>query len=277
MLILLPPSEGKTAPRRGKPPRPRRPWLPRPSTAARERVLDALVDALRRRPRRGPPRPSASGRTQADLVARNAALRTAPTARADAGLHRRALRRPRRRHALARPPSAARGRRLAVTSALFGLVRPADRIPAYRLSGDASLPGLGPVAGVWREHLGAAVGRRRSAAGCCVDLRSSDVRRVLAARRRRWRPASPRVRVLHEVGRPAHGGQPLQQGHQGPARARPARGRRRHRGRPVRLADLLAGLGWKVELGAAGRAGHPARRGRLRRQCTQRRGRSAGR
>ena len=47
--------------------------------------------------------------------------------------------------------------RVAVTSSLFGLVRPADRIPAYRLSGDATLPGLGPVAGVWREHLGPVV------------------------------------------------------------------------------------------------------------------------
>ena len=41
---------------------------------------------------------------------------------------------------------------MAVTSALFGLVRPGDRIPAYRLSGDVSLPGLGPVAGVWRQR-----------------------------------------------------------------------------------------------------------------------------
>ena len=79
MLILLPPSEGKTAPSRGKP-------LDLSSlshpvlTDVRRRVVDALgaVSA----------RPDAAevlgiGHTQLDLLARNRALDSAPTARAD--------------------------------------------------------------------------------------------------------------------------------------------------------------------------------------------------
>jgi uncharacterized protein len=41
-------------------------------------------------------------------------------------------------------------RRLAVASALFGVVRGTDRIPAYRLSGGNSLPALGGLRTLWR-------------------------------------------------------------------------------------------------------------------------------
>ncbi len=44
-------------------------------------------------------------------------------------------------------------RRLAVASALFGLARGADMIPAYRLSGGTALPGVGPLRGLWRPVL----------------------------------------------------------------------------------------------------------------------------
>jgi uncharacterized protein len=43
--------------------------------------------------------------------------------------------------------------RLAVASAVFGIVRGADRIPAYRLSGGACLPCLGPLRALWRPVL----------------------------------------------------------------------------------------------------------------------------
>ena len=192
MLILLPPSEGKAAPRRGKP-------LDLASLSApalsptRERVLDALVTLCSADP------PTAAAvlevpKTQLELVALNASLRTAPTARADAvyaGVLYDAL-------SLASLSPAARRRatsRVRVTSSLFGLVAPADRIPAYRLSGDAALPGVGSVAAAWREALGpeitALVGD-----GLLVDLRSG----MYAAF---WRPSGLRhvatVRVLHEV------------------------------------------------------------------------------
>ncbi|GAA0971310.1 peroxide stress protein YaaA [Nocardioides aquaticus] len=193
MLVLLPPSEGKYAPRRGAPldlDALRSPGL----GPARRRVLDALVAVCRD----DPDAAAAAlglGPTQRDLVSRNAGLATAPTARADrvytgvlydaldlasldAGAKRRA------------------GRRVAVVSALLGLVAPGDRIPAYRLSGQSVLPGLGPVAGVWREALGPAV-RDALGTGLLVDLRSSAYAAF-------WRPEpdlagrTATVRVLHE-------------------------------------------------------------------------------
>jgi cytoplasmic iron level regulating protein YaaA (DUF328/UPF0246 family) len=44
-------------------------------------------------------------------------------------------------------------RRLAVGSALFGLVRGDDRIPAYRLSAGSALPGLPTLRALWKQAL----------------------------------------------------------------------------------------------------------------------------
>jgi len=44
---------------------------------------------------------------------------------------------------------------VAISSALWGLVRPQDLIPSYRLSGGTTLPRLGPLASIWREHVSA--------------------------------------------------------------------------------------------------------------------------
>ena len=191
MLILLPPSEGKASPTRGKPldlAALSHPVL----TDVRRRVIDELgvVSA----------RPDAAevlgiGHTQLDLLARNRALETAPTARADrvyTGVLYDAL-------GFGSLSAAARRRsatRIAVTSSVFGLVRPSDRIPAYRLSGDTTLPGLGPVAGIWRDVLGDAV-RDSLGDGLLVDLRSGTYGAF-------WRPPADlarrvaTVRVLHE-------------------------------------------------------------------------------
>ena len=61
-------------------------------------------------------------------------------------------------------------------------MRPGDRITAYRLSMGSTLPGLGPIAGVWRpaldEVLPAVAGR-----GVVVDCRS-------AAYAAAWRPGA---------------------------------------------------------------------------------------
>ncbi|HWC79196.1 MAG TPA: peroxide stress protein YaaA [Pseudonocardiaceae bacterium] len=43
--------------------------------------------------------------------------------------------------------------RLAVASALFGIARAGDPIPAYRLSGGNVLPGVGPLRELWRPAL----------------------------------------------------------------------------------------------------------------------------
>ena len=144
------------------------------------------------------------------------------------------------------PPrrSAAPATRLAVTSSLFGLVRPADRIPAYRLSGDTTLPGLGPVAAVWRDALGPAVDEALGT-GLLVDLRST----MYAAF---WRPPAdlaPRVatvRVLHE----SNGKRQVVSHFNKATKGRIVRAVLEHGGNPrtpAQLADLLRDLGWKVE------------------------------
>ena len=247
MLILLPPSEGKTAPRRGKPLDLATLDFPGLSDARRQ-VLGALIELCE-----GDPDVAAKtlglGGTQLDLVELNRSLRTRPTARADQvynGVLYDAL-------DVSSLSTAARRRattRLAVTSSLFGLVRPSDRIPAYRLSGDATLPGLGPVAGVWREHLGEAV-TSTLGRGLLVDLRSGMYGAF-------WRPTPDvkvaTVRVLHE-----HQGQRKVVSHFNKAtKGRIVRALLESGatpGTPARLAEALRDLGWSVEEGAPGKAG----------------------
>lgn len=150
MKILLPPSEGKHQPRRGAPLDLAGLSAPELSTA-REQVIDALVDFCSTSPVRAA-EALAVPKTQLDLVDLNAELWSNPTARADriyTGVLYDAL-------DLATLSPAAKRRatsRVLITSSVFGLVSPADRICAYRLSGDATLPGLGTVASHWRKHL----------------------------------------------------------------------------------------------------------------------------
>jgi cytoplasmic iron level regulating protein YaaA (DUF328/UPF0246 family) len=61
--------------------------------------------------------------------------------------------------------------RLAVASALFGLLAADDPIPAYRLSATATLPGLGSVRSVWRPVLAPVLAEL---AGLVIDLRSGS-------------------------------------------------------------------------------------------------------
>ena len=249
VLILLPPSEGKSEPRRGRPLD--LGSLSAPAlTAARGEVLDALVGLCREDPAKALEVLGLSP-GQAELVARNAALPDAPTARADriyTGVLYDAL-------DVASLSTAAKrraGSRVAVASSLFGIVRLGDRIPSYRLSGDATLPGLGPVAAVWREALpavmAAAVGR-----GLLMDLRSGMYAGF-------WRPGpdlAPRVatvRVLHE-----HGGVRKVVSHFNKAtKGRIVRALLEDGAdprTPAALAATLERLGWVVEVGEPGRSG----------------------
>ncbi|HSK26294.1 MAG TPA: peroxide stress protein YaaA [Jiangellales bacterium] len=193
MLVLLPPSEGKTAPRRGRP-------LDLDTFAfpelavTRRTVLDALVE-LCHTDREGAARVLALGRTQQDDVAVNADLAhrpAAPAGRVYTGVLYEAL-------GLADLPSAATRRSgswLAIASGLWGLVRPADRIPAYRLPGGVSLPGVGPLAAAWRGPLAAAV-PAAAGRGLVLDLRSTTYAAM-------WHPTGPTaertvtVRVLRD-------------------------------------------------------------------------------
>jgi cytoplasmic iron level regulating protein YaaA (DUF328/UPF0246 family) len=182
VLILLPPSEGKTAPPRG--PVLDLDTLSSPAlTGTRARVLDALVAAS------GAPDAVATlgvGAGIADEVARNVHLRAAPTAPARrvytgvlyaaAGLD--TLTPTGRRRA---------AEQVRVVSGLWGLVGPEDPIPAYRLSMGVDLPGVGPLAAAWREPLAAELDPRALSGDLVVDCRSAT---YLAA----WRPP----RAAHE-------------------------------------------------------------------------------
>jgi len=169
VLVLLPPSEGKTPPRRGR-------TLDLGSLTApgllpaRTAVLEALVELCTADPGKAADVLGA-GPTQADLIERNALLHEAPTAPA-AKVYTGVL-------YAALDPAGVSGtakrrlnRQVLVQSALFGLVGMADHIPAYRLSGDTSLPGLGGLARHWRGPLTETI-PDLAGSGMVLDLRST--------------------------------------------------------------------------------------------------------
>lgn len=255
MLILLPPSEAKVAPARGRPLDPDR--LSFASLQpARAKVLDALVSACTTAGAGDLARAVevlGLGPTLADEVARNADLVSAHAARADrvySGVLYEALDLPSLAGAARRRATS----RVAIASGLFGLVRPGDHIPAYRLSGDVTLPGIGNVATFWRGQLGDAV-RGAAGRGLVVDLRSATYAAF-------WRPDRDMarrvvtVRVLHEMA----GTRTVVSHFNKATKGRIVRGLLedgRSASSPKGLARQLSGLGWHVELGAPGRHGTP--------------------
>lgn len=247
MLILLPPSEGKRPPQRGKPLD--LSTLSFPGLGQhRADVLDALVSLCTTQEPGTAARVLGLGSTQSGEVAVDAVLATSPTARADrvySGVLYESL-------DLASLEAGARRRAtswLAVTSGLFGLLRPADRVPAYRLSGDVSLPGIGTVSTYWGRRLDAAV-REAAGKGLVVDLRSSTYASF-------WRPAPDlarkvvTVRVLHET----DGRRQVVSHFNKATKGRLVRALLEDAGAPgtpARFADHLRSLGWKAEEGPAG-------------------------
>jgi uncharacterized protein len=246
VLILLPPSEGKTQPRRGRPVDPGVGPLADP----RRLVREALV-GLCRGPEDEALRVLGLTPGQADDVRRNTRLAELPSAPAervysgvlydalglpslDASAHRRAL------------------ARVAIVSSLYGVVRPGERVTAYRLGGGVSLPGLGGVAAHWRRHLDPVV-RQLAGPGLVVDLRSSTYAAF-------WRPEpdvaarTVTVRVLHEV----QGRRQVVSHFNKATKGRLVRDLLedgRDARTPRAFAALLADLGWHVETGPSGRAG----------------------
>lgn len=166
MLILLPPSEGKTRPDAGAPLD--LATLSSPGlTAVREQLLGALVRVS------GTKRAAevlGLGPTQATDIARNVVLREEPTAPASA-IYTGVLFGELDLASLAPAARARADERLAIASALFGLVRPDDLIPAYRLSGAVTLPRLGTVASRWKPVVPAAIDALADG-GLVLDLRS---------------------------------------------------------------------------------------------------------
>ncbi|MGW0044810.1 peroxide stress protein YaaA [Rhodococcus sp. NPDC003348] len=172
MLVLLPPSETKSDGGKGAPLDLGELSLPK-LTATREMLVDTLVELSAD--------VEASSRAlglsagQADEVARNAALWTSPTRPAlerytgvlfDA-LDAKSFTRAQKAKALSR---------LAIGSALFGVVRAGDAIPAYRLSGGSKLPGMGTLQSLWKPELTPALEAEDE--GLVVDLRSGTYQQL---------------------------------------------------------------------------------------------------
>jgi cytoplasmic iron level regulating protein YaaA (DUF328/UPF0246 family) len=155
VLILLPPSEGKAEPEAGDPV-----------------DLDSLAFAAELGERRA-----------ALLDKLDPGLREAPAAPA-AEVYTGVLY---QRLGLRGLPAAARRRaakRVLIASALWGLVRPGDRIPHYRLAPSTKLDGIGPLAAWWRDSLRAAL--PDESGETIVDMRSGA---YVAA----WKPQRARL------------------------------------------------------------------------------------
>jgi cytoplasmic iron level regulating protein YaaA (DUF328/UPF0246 family) len=164
MLILLPPSEGKTAPETGPPVDFEALAYAGELTESRRKLLEALA-ALAELPLERAVSMLAVSKGQAGEVAVDAALASAaaaPAAEVYAGVLYDRLRLP-------ELPKRAQGRVL-IASALWGVLRPADRIPYYRLSAKARLDGIGGLAAFWRPALAAALPDKEGT--LVVDMRS---------------------------------------------------------------------------------------------------------
>ena len=155
MIVLLPPSEGKTAPSEGEPVDVGELAFPA-LTKTRERLLDTLSRLTF--PRALKYLDISAG--LAEEAERNLTLRGAPAAPARevyTGVLYEHL-------GLGSLP----GDDVLIASALWGFVRPGDRIPAYRLSMNATLPRIPSLPALWRDPLR----RAMPDDGLIVDLRS---------------------------------------------------------------------------------------------------------
>jgi uncharacterized protein len=188
MKVLLPPSEGKSAPPEGEPVDLDSLVFVAELGERRAALLDAL-ERLVELPTARALKQLAISKGQAGEVVVDAELRAAaaaPAAEIYTGVLYDRLRLP-------ELPARACGRVL-IASALWGFVRPEDRIPYYRLSAKARLDGTGPLTAWWREALTAAMADRPGE--LIVDMRS-------AAYAAAWKPKQATllaVRAFSESG-----------------------------------------------------------------------------
>jgi len=157
LRILLPPSEGKTAPSEGEPLDLSQLAFPG-LTKTRERLLDVLSRLTFPRALKyldiGP--------GLEEEARRNLTLRDAPAAPAHE-VYTGVLYEHLGLGSLDAP-------NVLIASALWGFVRPSDRIPAYRLSMGATLPRIASLPALWRDPLRKAVPDE----GLIVDMRSGS-------------------------------------------------------------------------------------------------------
>jgi len=152
MLILLPPSESKTAPAAGAPVA--LADLSHPELSdGRRRVGDALVRVSASRSALTTLGVGASLRAE---VERNLTLWTNPAARATT-IYTGVLYDAARMASWPQPMLVRAAQRVRIISALWGAVSPTDLIPAYRLSMSTRMPRIGALAAFWRPRLGEAL------------------------------------------------------------------------------------------------------------------------
>jgi cytoplasmic iron level regulating protein YaaA (DUF328/UPF0246 family) len=187
VLVLLPPSETKAEGGAGAPLDLDLLSFPE-LNPVRRKLADALADLAGDIP--ASIKALGLSAKQDAEVARNAVLSTAPTMPA---LHRYTgvLYDALGFGSLTRPQQRKAGARLAVASALFGVVRATDPIPAYRLSGGSVLPGVGPLQALWRPALEPLLGELGE---LVVDLRSTTYAHLARL------PGAITVRVVSESG-----------------------------------------------------------------------------
>lgn len=242
MLVLLPPSEGKTTPESGSPLDLE--TLSAPDlTGVRRRVLDALVKVCEGNATRAVKR-LGLGPTQLDELARNAALREAPTGRADA-VYTGVLYSAWNPATLSAAGRAHADQTVATASALFGVIRAGDHIPAYRLSAGVELPRLGSVTTLWRKPLGKAL-EALTDGGLLVDLRSGayvNLHKPAGALAER----TATIRVLSEVNGVRKVVSHFNKATKGEI-VRALCEQQVEAASPGDLADALRDLGWAVEL-----------------------------
>lgn len=246
-MILLPPSEGKFSPEDGS--RLSMSSLTWPELdSARSEILSALVHFCAKSPKRAQ---AAIGVTakQASLIEVNAQLRSAPTAAAVtvySGVLYEAM-------DFGSLPAAARARatkRLAIASALWGLLRPEDHIPAYRFSADSRIPGLVPLSQIWSVAIGSVICAEPN---LIIDLRSSAYQN-LAPIPARCVQRSVNLRILQD----RNGRLSVVSHHNKATKGRIVAGLLRVAKEPITvpgLIDVLHALGFLVQSGTASRTG----------------------
>jgi uncharacterized protein len=247
VLILVPPSEGKTAPRSG-PPLDLEALSHPELTPVRTRTMAAL-EALSSGDEAVALEELHLGPKSREDLRLNGVLRTAPTAPASrvyTGVLFDRL-------GLTSLRGGAKQRaedHLRIVSALWGVLRPSDAIPAYRCPAGARLPGAESARRTWQDALAAAL----PADQLVVDMRSGPYREL-------WRGPADAPTVLVGVVRES-GGKRTVVSHDAKA-TRGAIARALLRDKPVwngpetpaRVAKRIAAAGWTVELGEERRGG----------------------
>ena len=176
MLVLLPPSEGKTPAPDDAPPVDLAELVHPELTPQREKLIEKL-DGLTKISEARALAALGLAKSQAAELARNADLLSKPAASA-ADIYTGVLYQYLDLHSLKTAARKRAAERILIQSALWGVVRLEDRIPAYRLGIGAKLPRMKGLAAWWKPALTAVLPDD----GLVVDMRSGG---YAAA----WKPA----------------------------------------------------------------------------------------